>query len=113
VIDLFGRVPTSTRVVVRSLEESLRIEGPLMANRGIQLPAFYGDSQRAPVPQAMVPEEFYGNPAAQGGVTYIPDETDIYMSGADGQVVLPSALPTSGVEMVGAGFEPVVLPNAG
>jgi hypothetical protein len=84
-----------------------------MANRGIQLPAFYGDSQRPPVPQAMVPEEFYGNPAAQGGVTYIPDETDIYMSGAGGQVVLPSALPAGGVEMVGAGFEPVVLPNAG
>ena len=117
VIDLFGRVPTSTRVVVRSLEESLRIEGPLMATRGIQLPAFYGDSQRPPVPQAMVPEEFYGNPAAQAGVTYIPDETDIYVSGADGQTALPAALPTSlpagGVEMVGAGFEPVILPNAG
>jgi hypothetical protein len=39
------------------------------------------------------------------------------VSGADGQTALPAALPTSlpagGVEMVGAGFEPVILPNAG
>lgn len=78
-IDLFNRVPDGTRVVIRSREESERIEGPLMASRGVQLPAFYtGEGQRPPVPQAMVPEEYYGNPAAQSGVTYVPDETDIY-----------------------------------
>lgn len=78
-IDLFNRVPTSTPVVVRTYEESLRIEGPLMANRGVELPPFFtGEGQRAPVPQAMVPEEYYGNPAAQSGVAYVADETDIY-----------------------------------
>lgn len=79
VIDLFNRVPEDTRVVVRSYGESVRIEGPLMATRGVQLPPVYsGEGQRPPVPQAMVPEEYYGNPAAQAGVSYIPDTTDIY-----------------------------------
>ena len=79
VIDLYGRVPDGAPVVVRSFEESGRIEGLLMASRGVQLPAFYtGEGQRPPVPQAMVPEEYYGNPAAQGGVAYTPDATDIY-----------------------------------
>ena len=78
-IDLFNRVPDGTRVVIRSRAESERIEGPLMARRGVQLPPFYtGEGQRAPVPQAMVPEEYYGDPAAQAGVAYVPDETDIY-----------------------------------
>jgi lipoprotein-anchoring transpeptidase ErfK/SrfK len=109
-IDLFGRVPTGTPVVVRSREESIRIEGPLMAGRGIQLPAFYsGEGQRPPVPQAMVPEEFYGNPAAQAGVSYIPDASDIYATGLGGQLNLPAG----GVDMVGAGYEPVTLPGQG
>ncbi len=109
VIDLYGRVPDGTRVVIRSYEESVRIEGPLMASRGVQLPAFYGDSQRPPVPQAMVPEEYYGNPAAQAGVAYIADETDLYS--ADGPLLPPG---DAGAEMVGgAGFEPVVLPAQG
>jgi lipoprotein-anchoring transpeptidase ErfK/SrfK len=96
VIDLYNRVPEGTRVVVRSLGESERIEGPLMARRGVQLPAFYtGEGQRPPVPQAMVPEEYYGNPAAQGGVSYIADETDIYSA----------VLPGQGMEMRGgAGY---------
>ena len=79
VIDLYNRVPDGTRVVIRSSDESVRIEGPLMASRGVQLPPFFtGEGQRPPVPQAMVPEEYYGNPAAQAGVAYVPDETDIY-----------------------------------
>jgi lipoprotein-anchoring transpeptidase ErfK/SrfK len=102
-IDLFNRVPNGARVAVRSLDESIRIEGPLMASRGVQLPPFYtGEGQRPAVPQAMVPEEYYGNPAAQAGVEYIPDETDIY--GEDGPVM--GALSPAGVEMVGVGFEP-------
>jgi lipoprotein-anchoring transpeptidase ErfK/SrfK len=97
-IDLFNRVPSGTRVVIRSRAESERIEGPLMVNRGIQLPPFYeGEGQRPPVPQAMVPEQYYGNPAAQVGVDYIPDATDIY----DEQGPIVGA-----VDMVGAGFVP-------
>ena len=87
----------------RSREESERIEGPLMADRGVQLPPFYtGEGQRPPVPQAMVPEQYYGNPAAQAGVEYIPDETDVY--GEDGPLM--GAASPAGVEMTGAGFAP-------
>lgn len=103
-IDLYNRVPDGARVVVRTYEESVRIEGPLMASRGIQLPAFFtGEGQRPPVPQAMVPEEYYGRPAAQAGVAYRPDATDVYA--ADGTRI--GAAPTAGVQMTGgAGFEP-------
>lgn len=63
-IDLYNRVPSGTRVVVRSYEESVRIEGAAMANRGTQLPAFYtGEGQRPPVPEAMLPESMYGTGA--------------------------------------------------
>jgi lipoprotein-anchoring transpeptidase ErfK/SrfK len=63
VIDLFNRAPLGTQMVVRSYEESVRIEGPALANRGIELPAFYissddlengRGSQRPPVPEAMI-----------------------------------------------------------
>ncbi len=126
IIDLYSRVPDGTGVSVRSYEESVRIEGPLMATRGIQLPPVYADvsGQRPPVEQAMVPEQYYGNPAAQVGVAYIPDASDAYPMGglapgvpASGVLEdglgggLPNAaspaaaLPgASGVEMVGAGY---------
>ncbi len=117
-IDLFERVPTGAEVVIRSLEESVRIEGPLMARRGVQLPPFYlGEGgQRPPVPQAMVPEEFYGNPAAQAGVGYIPDATDLYGPGGPISSALPGApapsgsplgigaSPASAADLVGGGF---------
>lgn len=102
VIDLYGRAPEGSAVVVRSFEESVRIEGPLMAERGIQLPAFTLSpddlvtgtaEQRPPVPQAMVPEEYYGNPAAQAGVAYIPDETDALIAAELG--VEPPAAPAA------------------
>jgi lipoprotein-anchoring transpeptidase ErfK/SrfK len=119
VIDLFERVPTGAEVVIRSYEESVRIEGPLMAERGVQLPPYYlsEGGQRPPVPQAMVPERFYGNPAAQAGVGYVPDVTDLYgpdgplgplgpvaptVPGADG--LLGVSLPLSSVDLVGAGY---------
>ncbi len=93
IIDLFERVPSGAPVVIRSYEESVRIEGPLMANRGVELPPFYtGEGQRPPVPQAMVPDRYYGDPAAQGGVAYVPDATDLY--GEDGP--LPGALTVGG-----------------
>ena len=58
-IDLHSRVPDGTRVVIRSLDESIRIEGPLMAERGVQLPPFYtGEGQRPAVPQALAPEGY-------------------------------------------------------
>ncbi len=40
VIDLYNRIPLGTRIVVRTYEDSVRIEGPALANRGIQLPAY-------------------------------------------------------------------------
>ena len=40
IIDLYYRVPMGTRVVIRTLEESVRIEGEAMANRGVELPTF-------------------------------------------------------------------------
>jgi hypothetical protein len=96
-IDLYSRVPDGTPVVVRSYEESVRIEGPLMATRGVQLPPFYtGEGQRPPVPQAMVPEQYYGNPGAQAGVSYVPDETDIYTE--DGMIL---GAATGALEMSG------------
>jgi lipoprotein-anchoring transpeptidase ErfK/SrfK len=63
-IDLHARVPTGTRVVVRSYEDSVRIEGAAMASRGIQLPPFYtGEGQRPPVAEAMLPDSSYGTGA--------------------------------------------------
>jgi hypothetical protein len=59
-IDLYNRVPNGTRIVVRSYEESVRLEGQAMANRGIELPPFFtGEGQRPPVPEAMLPESQY------------------------------------------------------
>lgn len=81
-IDLYGRVPDGARVTVRSRDESLAIEGPLMVTRGIQLPPYtLGEGgQRPPVPQAMVPEEYYANPAAQAGVGYVAEPSDPYQT---------------------------------
>ncbi|NCO86414.1 MAG: L,D-transpeptidase [Rhodobacterales bacterium] len=41
VIDLFDRVPMGTRVRIRTYEESVRLEGEEMANRGVELPPVY------------------------------------------------------------------------
>src|SRR3712207_8898450 len=46
-IDLFNRVPSGTRVVIRSRAESERIEGPLMVSRGVQLPPFYTGDRKS------------------------------------------------------------------
>jgi lipoprotein-anchoring transpeptidase ErfK/SrfK len=65
IIHLFERVTLGTRVIIRSYEDSVRIEGPL-AGRGIELPPYYVDpdelfngaaGQRPPVPQAMMNED--------------------------------------------------------
>ena len=109
VIDLFARVPEGTDVAIRSYEESVRIEGPLMASRGVQLPPYYrdgdgaSDGQRPPVPQAMVPDQYFGDPGGQGGVAYVPDASDLY--GAAGDLPGAPAPSAAGVEMVGAGYE--------
>ncbi len=93
VIDLYNLVPMGTTVTIRTYEDSVRIEGPLMARRGIELPPFQispeelydgVSTQRPPIPQAMVPEEYYGNPAAQVGVGYIPDGEDLALAAALG-----------------------------
>ncbi|MGR3485015.1 MAG: L,D-transpeptidase [Paracoccaceae bacterium] len=52
VIDLYERVPTGTRVTMRSYEDSLRLEGPALANRGRELP-----------PRILDPEAIYGEAA--------------------------------------------------
>jgi lipoprotein-anchoring transpeptidase ErfK/SrfK len=41
IIDLFDRIPMGTRVVIRTFDESVRIEGDAIANRGTELPPFY------------------------------------------------------------------------
>lgn len=48
-IDLYDRTPLGTRVLIRSYEDSVRIEGAQMANRGIELP-----------PTIVSPETIYG-----------------------------------------------------
>lgn len=92
VIDLFERVPDGTPVVIRSYEDSVRIEGEVLANRGAELPPLYlspdqivdgTTTQRPPVPEAMLPESAAGQPLAA-----------------------PPGGPDGGVEMVGTGFAP-------
>lgn len=63
IIDLYNRVPLGTRVVIRSYEDSVRIEGEELANRGVELPAkivspedIYGATEVAPVAPEPVPE---------------------------------------------------------
>jgi lipoprotein-anchoring transpeptidase ErfK/SrfK len=41
IIDLYERIPMGTPVVIRSYEDSVRIEGEAMANRGVELAPFY------------------------------------------------------------------------
>lgn len=66
IIHLYERVPTGTRVVIRSYEDSVRIEGEAVASRGIELPAYYASresiedgtaGQRPPVLEAMINED--------------------------------------------------------
>lgn len=66
IIHLYDKVPMGTRVIIRSYEDSVRIEGEAVANRGVQLPAYYASresiedgtaDQRPPVPQAMINED--------------------------------------------------------
>lgn len=49
VIDLFDRTELGARVVIRSYDDSLRLEGYEMANRGVELP-----------PKIVSPETIYG-----------------------------------------------------
>ena len=66
VIHLFPKVPMGTRVVIRSKADSIRIEGEALANRGIELPAYFASresiedgtaGQRPPVPEAMMNDD--------------------------------------------------------
>ncbi|MBL4813679.1 MAG: L,D-transpeptidase [Rhodobacteraceae bacterium] len=41
VMDLFDRVPNGTRVVIRTYDQSVQIEGLSLANRGVELPPYY------------------------------------------------------------------------
>lgn len=59
IIDLYPRVPMGTDVVLRSYDESVRLEGVEMANRGVILE-----------PNIISPEEIYGRDD-------VPPETDV------------------------------------
>ena len=112
-IDLYERVPEGTRVVIRSREDSLAIEGPLMADRGIGLPPYTlsENGQRPPVPQAMVPEQYYGNPASQVGVGYIPDPSDAYqLDPVTGELLTQPTVPV--VPVPPGGGEPPLVTSA-
>lgn len=72
VIDLYNQVALDAVVVIRSYDESVRLEGPALANRGIQLSPFYidpddrargGNQQRPPVPEAMISPDGTYSPA--------------------------------------------------
>jgi lipoprotein-anchoring transpeptidase ErfK/SrfK len=85
IIHLYDMVPEGTAVVVRSYTDSVRIEGELMANRGIELPPVYASAaefdigtarQRPPVPQAMIPERYFGDPAAQAAALRVSGASD-------------------------------------
>lgn len=54
IIDLYNRVTPGTRVLVRSYEESVALEGEAMANRGVELP-----------PRIVPPEDIYNAIAEQ------------------------------------------------
>lgn len=63
VIDLYERISLGSRVVIRSYEDSVRLEGQALANRGVELPPFIispsellagASGQRPPVPAAMI-----------------------------------------------------------
>lgn len=65
-IHLFPMVPMGTRVIIRSKADSIRIEGEALANRGIELPAYFASresiedgtaGQRPPVPEAMMNDD--------------------------------------------------------
>ena len=66
IIHLFPKVQMGARVIIRSKADSVRIEGEALANRGIELPAYFASresiedgtaGQRPPVPEAMMNED--------------------------------------------------------
>lgn len=66
IIHLYPRVQMGAPVILRSREDSIRIEGEALANRGIELPAYFASresiedgtaDQRPPVPEAMMNED--------------------------------------------------------
>lgn len=66
-IDLYNRVPIGTRVVMRSFDESVRIEGWDVANRGVELP-----------PVILTPDELFGRAEQQmAGVLPSPDDLGV------------------------------------
>lgn len=45
IIDLFDRIEMGTKVVIRTYEDSVRIEGEELANRGVELPPYIADPE--------------------------------------------------------------------
>ena len=45
IIDLFDRIEMGTKVVIRTYEDSVRIEGEELANRGVELPPYVADPE--------------------------------------------------------------------
>ncbi|MCC5974405.1 MAG: L,D-transpeptidase [Rubellimicrobium sp.] len=66
-IDLYDRIPIGTRVVMRSFDESVRIEGWETANRGVELP-----------PVILTPDELFGRAEQQmAGVVPSPEDLGV------------------------------------
>lgn len=91
IIHLFSRVTMGTPVVLRSREDSIRIEGEALANRGIELPAYFASresiedgtaGQRPPVLEAMMnddgtyPPEILAQMAARDGLDLLAEGAD-------------------------------------
>lgn len=62
IIDLYERVPNGTRVVIRTYDESVRIEGEMLANRGVELP-----------PVILTPDQLFGGPDGQDPAISMPE----------------------------------------
>ncbi len=88
IIHLYPMVRMGARVILRSKADSIRIEGEALANRGIELPAYFASreaiedgtaGQRPPVPEAMMnddgtyPPEILAQLAAKGTVDLLAE----------------------------------------
>lgn len=91
IIHLNDMVQMGARVIMRSKEDSIRIEGEALANRGIELPAYFASresiedgtaGQRPPVPEAMMnddgtyPPEILAQLAAQNTAELLAESTN-------------------------------------
>lgn len=92
IIHLYPMVRMGAPVLLRSKADSVRIEGEALANRGIDLPAYFASresiedgtaGQRPPVPEAMMnadgtyPPEILAQLAANGAINLVADSAGV------------------------------------